>query len=255
MAQAYRAPFARIYDMQWGAFAERVAPLIREFYEAQPAAAVPRAVLDVGCGTGQLALSFLEQGYRVIGLDLSEPMLRYARQRCQAYVARGDAHFVQADAAQFSLARDSFGLAVATYDMLNHLPDFAALKDCFACVFPVLAAGGTFIFDLNTVSGLRRWSNLSVQDNGELFLLQRGIYDEEAGRATVSITGFLDDGERHFQRFDEIAYNTSFELEAVRQALLKAGWVDVYCARVNELSTPLEEPEEEGRVFFVAHKG
>jgi ubiquinone/menaquinone biosynthesis C-methylase UbiE len=38
-------------------------------------------VLDVGCGTGSLALLMARSGARVLGIDTSEPMLDVARQR------------------------------------------------------------------------------------------------------------------------------------------------------------------------------
>jgi hypothetical protein len=41
-------------------------------------------------------------------------------------------------------------------------------------------------------------------------------------------------------------------MEMVRQALLDAGWRNVYFARIQDLNTPLLEPEKEGRVFVVA---
>src|SRR5713226_3854142 len=38
-------------------------------------------VLDVGCGTGSLAIMMARNGARVRGIDTSEPMLEIARQR------------------------------------------------------------------------------------------------------------------------------------------------------------------------------
>jgi len=49
-------------------------------------------------------------------------------------------------------------------------------------------------------------------------------------------------------------YNTVFELQAVRQALLETGWRGVHFARLQDLATPLDDPEQEGRVFIVARK-
>ena len=38
----------------------------------------------------------------------------------------------------------------------------------------------------------------------------------------------------------------------MRGALLDAGWRSAYFARLDDLGTPLAEPEAEGRVFAVA---
>jgi SAM-dependent methyltransferase len=252
MSQAYSPGFARIYNLRWAGFANRAAPLIRSFYEAQPAGSAERAVLDVGCGAGHLPYYFLEAGYDVTGLDLSPAMLAYAGERCASYVAEGRAEFVEADAASFRLARQ-YGLAVSTYDTLNHLPDLDALRGAFRRVRAVLAPGGLFLFDLNTSLGLtRNWNGIAIEDTEELFLLNRGIFQPDSGRAYTSITGFIRNEAGHYDRFSELVYNTAFTLAEVEEALREAGWPAPYAAHLDDLATPLEEPETAFRILFVA---
>jgi hypothetical protein len=62
----------------------------------------------------------------------------------------------------------------------------------------------------------------------------------------------LPDG--RYERFDETAFNTVFDMAKVRDAMLAVGWKNVYFARIQDLRTPLDEPEKEGRVFIVAVK-
>jgi hypothetical protein len=57
-----------------------------------------------------------------------------------------------------------------------------------------------------------------------------------------------------WERFEQTAFNTVFDLEQVRSALLDVGWKSVYFALVQDLKTPLLEPEKEMRVFIVAAK-
>ena len=168
--QAYGRAFAQVYNQRWIHFARGVAPRIREFYERTPCGSENASLLDLCCGTGQLAVHFLEHGYRVTGVDLSEHMLHYARQNAAQYLESGQARFVQADAAQFSLD-ERFGLAVSTFDALNHLPGTDALRSCFRSVYPLLVPGGTFVFDLNTRAGLlEQWTGINVQDTKEAAL-------------------------------------------------------------------------------------
>jgi SAM-dependent methyltransferase len=250
--QAYNRAFARIYNEQWIGFAQHVAPRIQEYYESTPASQVHRSLLDLCCGSGQLAVHFLTHGYRVVGIDLSEAMLDHARKNAAEYVQRGQARFIQADAAHFELD-ERCGLVVSTFDALNHLPGKEALRSCFASVYPVLEENGVFIFDLNTRAGLReQWSGISVQDRPELMIVNRGLYDEESERAWVRISGFVRTEGGLYERFEQTAYNTAFDLEETRAALLDAGWRHVHFARVQDLGTPLAEPEKERRVFVVA---
>ena len=251
MSQAYSRPFARLYNRRWPPFANHYAPLLRAYYEQTPIGQTNRTLLDVCCGTGQMALHFLSNGYWVTGLDLSAPMLSWAVENCRPYVESGQARFVQADASNF-VVDGAYGLAVSLYDALNHLPDLEALAGCFKSVFRVLAPGGCFIFDLNTRLGLRRWNTMSIEETDEYTLIQRGIYDGEGGRAQVLLSGFIRVAEGRYERFEEVAYNTVFKLDDVKQALLDAGWNRIHLARGQDLATPVDDPEQEGRIFFVA---
>jgi SAM-dependent methyltransferase len=248
MNQAYPPDFARVYNMLWADFARSLAPRIHDFYTRRPDADL--LLLDVCCGTGQLALYFLEQGFTVTGIDLSEAMIVYARQNTAAY--RDRAAFIVADAAHFSVDRQ-FGLAVSTFDALNHLPDADALRACFACVYAAVKAGGVFVFDLNTRVGLQRWNNITVNETPEVTLITRGIYDG-GDRAYTRITGFVREDDGRYTRFEENAYNTVFDLVHVRDLLLETGWQEVYFARAADLSAPLDEPEREGRAFVIASR-
>lgn len=49
-------------------------------------------VVEVGVGTGAVALPLVRRGHPVIGFDLSLPMLRRAHDRLGPWVARADAH-------------------------------------------------------------------------------------------------------------------------------------------------------------------
>lgn len=254
MSQVYQKKFASIYNLHWSDFARKVAPALRAFYESTPGWSSHRCVLDLCCGTGQLASHFLEHNYSVTGLDASEHMLTYARENNAAYIVAGEARFILGDATNFNFA-ESFGLIVSTFDALNHLENLDALIHCFECVYPVLISDGYFIFDLNTRTGLKRWNSLSVDERSEdIFLVKRGIFSPDMERAWTRISGFLRLENGLYERFEETAYNTVFDLQEVREALLNVGWRKVHFARVDDLSTPLDDPESEVRVFIVANK-
>ncbi len=251
--QAYGRSFARAYNLRWGGFAHQARPYLADFYARTAAGQARRPVLDLCCGTGQVALGFLERGYAVTGLDLSPHMLAYARENTAQYVATGQAGFVLADAAAFALDQ-RFGLVVSTYDALNHLPDLAALRDCFGSVGRALMPGGWFIFDLNTRLGLRRWNVTSVDDGGESVVFTRSSFDGTGDRAVLNILGFLQGPDGRYERFDETVYNTVFDIQTVLRNLLEQGWASAHAARLEDLQTPLAEPEREQRVFVVAQR-
>jgi SAM-dependent methyltransferase len=100
-------------------------------------------LLDVGCGTGNSFLPFLDRGYRVTACDISPRMLARARAKCG-----GRARLSVADLR--SLPRlGSFDLVLAIDDVLNYLtaPELPA---AFRGLAANLAAGGVLVFDVNT---------------------------------------------------------------------------------------------------------
>ncbi len=251
--QAYSAGFARVYNMRWTRFAQQLAPRVQFYYENTPLGAQDHSLLDVCCGTGQMALYFLDQGYRVTGIDLSEPMLSYASANTSPYVVTGQAHFQQADAANFQV-KEPFGLAVSSFDALNHLPDINALRGCFQSVYGALVEGGTFIFDMNTRLGLQRWTSISVEDSEEIMLITRGLFDASQDRAYLSISGFIRVENNRYERFEEIAYNNAYTLAAVGEALKQVGFKQTRFCRQTDFNTPVDDPEAELRIYVVCEK-
>jgi ubiquinone/menaquinone biosynthesis C-methylase UbiE len=118
MGQAYGPEFAQIYDRNYSEFAVATAPIVHRFFEQHAPPARPRTLLDLACGSGQLAQHFLDVGYTVTGIDLSESMLEHARHRNEQHVQAGTARFLRANAADFTIP-ETVSLVVSTYDALN----------------------------------------------------------------------------------------------------------------------------------------
>jgi SAM-dependent methyltransferase len=139
--------FAWFYSRGWGTEYHRQALGVLEKLLLAGAPAGAR-LLDVCCGTGDLARTLSERGYRVTGLDSSEPMLGFARRNAPA------ARFVLADAREFRLAGVFHG-AVSTFDSLNHVLTVEELERVFRNVHGALVKGGVWVFDLNMAESFR----------------------------------------------------------------------------------------------------
>jgi ubiquinone/menaquinone biosynthesis C-methylase UbiE len=252
--QSYGPLMSRVYNQKSINIALYAAHLVEAFYKATLIGQHNKSVFDLCCGTGQLALHFLKQGYRVTGLDLSRDMLHYAEENCHDYVNTSQACFIHGNATNFILY-DQFGLVVSTYDALNHLESFDALQSCLASVFRIMANGGYFIFDMNTRLGLQNnWNDATVQEEEGIFALTQATYDSQSDRGYCSTIGFIRNEEGLYERFCHVNINTVFDMVAVQKALLAAGWSEAYCAHWKDLRTPINNPEEEQRVVFVARR-
>ncbi len=76
-------------------------------------------ILDAGCGPGLVANAFLDAGHRVVGVDLSEEMIRRARARCERF---GDRSRFECRSLYDPSLTGSFDAAVSRY-VLHHVTD------------------------------------------------------------------------------------------------------------------------------------
>ncbi len=107
---------------------------------AKRAAAMGDQVLDVACGTGDVALDIRAVGAReVIGLDFSPVMIAAAQAKGRA---RGsDVDFLVGDAMSLPFADDTFDACTVSFGLRN-MPDYTA---AIAEMTRVLRPGGKFI--------------------------------------------------------------------------------------------------------------
>ncbi len=98
-------------------------------------------VLELGCGGGQCSVALAKRGANVVGIDISETQLAYARDLAAEHDA--DVEFVQADVTDLSaFAGGSFDTVFNSY-VFQWVDDLDA---CFAEVARVLRSGGRFVF-------------------------------------------------------------------------------------------------------------
>ncbi len=247
---SYGSLFAQVYNQQFSQFATWIAPKLLSFYENTQISHHNKEILDLCCGTGQLANYFLHKGHQIIGLDKSECMLEYAKINNLKYIESGRAEFMIGNASNFDINK-KFGLIVSTFNSFNHFDNLENLKNCFNCVKHVLASNGYFIFDLNTHKGLlARWNGIEITDTDDYVLISRAIYEEKKGLRRI--TGFLPTPDGKYERFSEIFHQTVFEMDVVKKLLLEIGFNQVYFAKETDFNTPISNPEEFPFVFIIA---
>jgi SAM-dependent methyltransferase len=234
--------FAWFYNLYWGP--EFCVPALTIYnillFPHIPAGA---RVLDLCCGTGQIAAGLTDRGYQVTGLDGSAAMLRFARENAP------EAEFIQADARTFKLP-GTFQAVLSAFDSLNHLMELEELTTVFRNVYEVMEQESIFLFDLNIEdeSELAGQSLDMVEDDHACIV--RGSYNQFKKLKRYDVTMFqLEDDE--WQRSDLTLYQRYYDNEEVLGALADAGFrrVKTYDAR-REFGFTLSD----GRMFYLARK-
>ncbi len=121
------------HDVECGSYSADLA-LWEEY-----AVAAAGPVLELGCGTGRVALHLARRGHRVVGVDLDPVLIACLAERAAGLPLAP----IVADARDFQL-EDDVELALAPMQMLQLLPDGFARVACLSCVAAQLRPGGRF---------------------------------------------------------------------------------------------------------------
>ncbi|MGC8932332.1 MAG: class I SAM-dependent DNA methyltransferase [Candidatus Methanodesulfokora sp.] len=109
-----------------------------------------KKILDVGCGTGIHSIELGRRGYNVLGIDISEEMIKRAREKAKGMENVG---FLVGDASNI-VFNERFDAAIAMYGVTSYFTDDEALIKFLNSIRHSLVKGGLFIFDTWNVFGV-----------------------------------------------------------------------------------------------------
>ena len=136
--------WAEFYDV-----IHRGLPGEAEFYVGQAIRRQSRT-LELGCGTGRLAIPMAMSGVDVVGLDISKAMLDVCRENLRAVgPVAGAVSLVQADMSAFALGT-KFGLAIMAYRTFMHMLTPDDQRACLCGVREHLTPDGLLILNVWT---------------------------------------------------------------------------------------------------------
>lgn len=101
-------------------------------------------LLDIGCGTGTLALEFARTGFEVTATDLSEEMLHVVSYRANE-------EKIDLEIAVYDLLDPipiKYDVITASMDVINHLSDLEDVAFGFTNIYEALNQNGIFVFDV-----------------------------------------------------------------------------------------------------------
>ncbi len=206
-----------------------------------PRVAEDARLLDLCCGTGQLAAVLVARGYNVTGIDNSSKMLGFAERNAPA------ARFIRADARRFRLP-ESFDAVVSTFDSLNHFLSLEELAAVFRHVRRALVPAGWFLFDMNVERGfLAHWRDYFAVVEDEQVCVLQGEYDGERKLGRYDITMFRRNG-KQWRRADTTIVERCYEQQEIESELRRAGFTEILAF---DAETDLGLTDHTGRIFFL----
>jgi SAM-dependent methyltransferase len=239
-------PFAWIYNKHWGnTFLPVVLPILDNLVLCK----LPKnaRILDLCCGTGQMAHQLTTLGYRVTGIDGSLEMLGYARENAPGV------GFLQADARSYH-APHKYNAVISAFDSLNHIMSAGELRAVFRSTYDTLRSSGLFMFDLNTEAGyLHEWNgDFSIIEDDHVCVV-RNTYNQKTRIADFDATIFRlqDNG---WYRHDVALYQKCHAPAAVKSALKSAGFTDIETYGFDWQSGIRPLDKDARRVFFLCRK-
>jgi len=158
------------------------------------AAAVDGPILELGCGTGRVALPLARHGSIVFGVDRSASMLARARMKVRRARLAARVKLIRGDIRHLPFPDKSFELVMAPYGILQSLLDEKLLSATLKDVRRVITRDG--IFGLELVADLPAWDEYSNR------LSLRGERGPN-GKPIALIESVKQDRRKHITRFEQ----------------------------------------------------
>lgn len=203
-ASAYGDRYADIYDSLYSGTLDTDASVERLFLLAEG-----RPVLELGVGTGRLAIPLIQRGLEVTGIESSRAMLDKLSAKAggnEVVIIEGDFSDIQTD--------EKYALVVVAFNTLFCLQTQEAQIRCFECVKRVLASGGVFVVEC-FVPRPEHFQNLNNTEarfvTKDLVVLSVGHHEPEKQRALMQMI-FLANGVINLYPF-ELRYAWPSELD------------------------------------------
>ena len=107
-----------------------------------------QTVLELGCGTGEIAIRLAHLGKQVCATDISKDMLEVAKYKCIDF--KVDVMLSRIDMCDFAVD-SQLDLILCLCDSLNYVIDLKNVKQVFENTYNALKKGGSFIFDIDSM--------------------------------------------------------------------------------------------------------
>ena len=215
-AAGYSPDLAYIHDSGFTHVAEEAANIIVKILQA--GGMYSGKIVELGCGSGTAACIFLSAGYEVYGVEISESMIKLAREK------NSEGSFMLASL--WDVTIPSCTAVVSIGECLNYEFDgevsLKKVRNLFSRVFDALKPNGLFVFDVlceGSVEGDGITKNFT-EGKDWLVAVERSETYNAIQRRIISFVSH----QYGYKRTLEVHRVTKFNIEEIEQLLRDTGF-------------------------------
>jgi SAM-dependent methyltransferase len=218
MNEWYKEDLAYIHDVGHADYALKSAPGIIEIFKRN--GTNDGLVVDLGCGSGLWAAELIKSGYKVLGIDISEAMIRIAKRRAPQAEFRVESLF-NADIPRCNAVTSISECFNYLFDPENKRQP---LTKIFRRVYNALTPGGLFIFDIAEPGQLLKGDSGKVFKEGkDWIVLVEKHEDRKQNLFTRRIVSLRQAG-KHYRRSDETHIQRLYRSVDIARELRQTGF-------------------------------
>ncbi len=209
----------------------------------------PRTVLDLGCGTGNIAIPLAKQGHQVVGIDLSSEMLAMAFEKAQR--AQVKVKWLEQD--MRTLEAPQADSVISLCDSFSYLTEEEDVQQAFQQVYDHLTPGGYFLFDVHSPYKITHifGENTFTLLEEDIAYIWNCFCDADRLEVEHQLTFFIKQPNGLFQRLEESHVQRAYQPTQMIQWLREAGFTEIKLTADFANLPPNRESE---RLFYAARR-
>jgi ubiquinone/menaquinone biosynthesis C-methylase UbiE len=207
-------------------------------------------ILEIGCGTGNIANRLAERGYKVIASDISDDMLTLAQDKAIEMGVK--VNYVHQDMRDIRL-NNPVDCIICVCDGINYILSNDDLEKVFKGVHRNLNSNGLFVFDINshykisTVIG----NNTFGYSGEEICYIWENYYNPKTRICDYYLTFFKRIEGDMYHRFEETHRQKAYLIQEMEKQLIKCGFKVEGVYQTFTFEKPGEKSE---RINFTARR-
>jgi ubiquinone/menaquinone biosynthesis C-methylase UbiE len=202
-------------------------------------------ILEMACGTGQMAVNLAGRGYNVTAFDISVDMLAVASSKA---ADKGvDIRLLRQDMNDIKITQ-KFSIILCLCDSINYITSEKELFNLFKWVHAHMEIGGIFVFDINSSYKLRNIignNTFTYNEDDIAYIWDNYLTDEDT--VEFYLTFFTREGTM-YRRFDEVHVEKIYEVSDIFGMLKDAGFNNIEAKEAFTFDEPSETTE---RINFI----